>query len=538
MTLMAYSSGADAGKAGDPPGNTNCGQCHTSYAVNSGPDSLIFLITNANGDTVNSIDPQTSYTLHVTVQSGGSFTMNRAGFQLIPLNTANLNGGSVGAFSASTGVQQKMTPGRIYITHTSSSNTASSGMKSWQISWTSPATLSGDIRFYVASVAADGDGTNAGDYVRTAQFTYTFNGPCYVINQNLMICQGDSVQVGSNWYSMAGTYYDTLTAQAGCDSVIITQLMVGTPDTTYDTATICAGDSIMFGGQWRSMAGTYSDTLTNMYGCDSIALFTLYVNPDPVVHDTAAICSGDSVMFRGRWISTVGVYFDTAYGANSCDTIFIFHVMPAPPVMHAMNASICDGETYVFGGKSLTQPGTYYDTVTSTQGCDTIHVLTLTVTKVRTALNIYHDTIFALATNAQYQWVMCDSTGYTPISGATMSYYAPTQSGSYAVIITQNGCTDTSACIPIVVAGIGNVSSNAHVRMFPNPTSHLLNIDVDPSVGPEAVEVHDLTGKRVMHRIVNGRSRITFSVAHLPAGMYYVTVKGRAATHTLPLIKR
>ncbi len=537
LLIMAYSSGPNAGNAGDPPGNAHCGNCHTSYTVNSGPDSLIFIITNANGDTIDSIASQTSYTLHVTVQ-GGLFSMGKAGFQLIPLNTNELNGPSVGTFSTSMGVQTKTLPGRVYVTHTSSSNTPSGNQKTWQVNWTSPASLTEDIRFYSATVAGNGNGQNSGDYVRVKNFTYTYTGPCHLMNQSFTICQGDSIQVGNHWYSSTGTYYDTLTDQNGCDSVVVTQLTVNIADTTYDTATICSGDSIMFAGQWLYMAGTYYDTQTNMYGCDSIILFSLYVHPDAVIHDTAYLCNGDSVWFRGQWIMSLGVYRDTAYGANSCDSIFLFHVMAAPPIVHPMSVSICDGETYDFFGTPLTQAGTYYDTVQSTQGCDTIHMLTLSVIKVRTAINIYRDTIFSLASNAQYQWVMCDTGGgYTAITGATMSYYVPKQAGAYAVIITQNGCTDTSACIPWAPTGMGSPPQSPVFTAYPNPTTGPIFIHIDPAMGAQQIEVIDLTGKLIMQRPLNGQTQITLPVHHLSKGLYYLTVSGQHSTHTIPIIK-
>ncbi len=51
--------------------------------------------------------------------------------------------------------------------------------------------------------------------------------------------------------------------------------------------------------------------------------------------------------------------------------------------------------------------------------------------------------------SAAYQWMDC--TLNTLIPGAVEQSYFPTSSGSYAVIVTLNGCVDTSDCVELIV---------------------------------------------------------------------------------------
>ena len=44
--------------------------------------------------------------------------------------------------------------------------------------------------------------------------------------QNLTVCQGQKVQVGTKFYSQNGQYKDTLQSLNGCDSIILTNLNV------------------------------------------------------------------------------------------------------------------------------------------------------------------------------------------------------------------------------------------------------------------------------------------------------------------------
>ena len=47
------------------------------------------------------------------------------------------------------------------------------------------------------------------------------------ISQEVTLCSGESLQVGSNWYTDAGTYVDSLSTPTGCDSVVITTISTG-----------------------------------------------------------------------------------------------------------------------------------------------------------------------------------------------------------------------------------------------------------------------------------------------------------------------
>ena len=71
----------------------------------------------------------------------------------------------------------------------------------------------------------------------------------------MYICDVDSVQVGSNIYTIPGTYIDTFTSTSiwGCDSIVYTELeLYQTPPLSIasfpDPAEICLGDSIVLEG--------------------------------------------------------------------------------------------------------------------------------------------------------------------------------------------------------------------------------------------------------------------------------------------------
>jgi len=92
-----------------------------------------------------------------------------------------------------------------------------------------------------------------------------------------VICEGDSVVVGTTAYYTEGIYPNTLTAVNGCDSVVVLDLTVN--PTVYSEFTVVT-DSASY--TWNSVvydeSGDYTQTLTsNITGCDSIVTLHLTI---------------------------------------------------------------------------------------------------------------------------------------------------------------------------------------------------------------------------------------------------------------------
>ena len=95
-------------------------------------------------------------------------------------------------------------------------------------------------------------------------------------NDSLSICNGDSIQIGTNYYYNAGNYSDTLNTVNGCDSIVYTNLSVGNSSYVSQNVTICFGENYSVGSNLYSVSGNYIDTVT-FGGCDSIIYTDLTV---------------------------------------------------------------------------------------------------------------------------------------------------------------------------------------------------------------------------------------------------------------------
>ncbi|MEY4929811.1 MAG: hypothetical protein RI909_535 [Bacteroidota bacterium] len=71
------------------------------------------------------------------------------------------------------------------------------------------------------------------------------------------------------------------------------------------------------------------------------------------------------------------------------------------------------------------------------------------VKNVNTTVTLAVETLTATLSNATYQWIDCN--GNADIAGATNQSFTPTESGTYSVRITSNGCTEVSSCTAVTV---------------------------------------------------------------------------------------
>ena len=107
-----------------------------------------------------------------------------------------------------------------------------------------------------------------------------------------VICDGDSIVIGTSVYTTSGSYSDTLATYLTCDSIVNLELTVNPVLEETLTEVICDGDSIVIGTSVYTTSGSYSDTLATYLSCDSIVNLDLTVNPVSEETLSEVICDG------------------------------------------------------------------------------------------------------------------------------------------------------------------------------------------------------------------------------------------------------
>ena len=133
----------------------------------------------------------------------------------------------------------------------------------------------------------------------------------------ISICFGDSILIGSSYKNQTGTYNDTLSSIYGCDSILTIDLEIIDLISFSDTQQSC--DSLEWNGNVYNVSGTYIDTLQTTAGCDSIVTMSLIVNYSSTGYDSIVAC--DNILWNGSNYDTSGIYTDTLINAVGCDSV-------------------------------------------------------------------------------------------------------------------------------------------------------------------------------------------------------------------------
>ncbi|MES2381563.1 MAG: LamG-like jellyroll fold domain-containing protein [Bacteroidota bacterium] len=293
---------------------------------------------------------------------------------------------------------------------------------------------------------------------------------------NTKICAGKIYVFGSQQLTTAGTYYRTTTSVNGCDSIIKLNLTLANASSAIINRVGCG--SLVIYNKTYTQTGQYKDTLINTAGCDSIITLNLTINNGTPAINNIVQSACNNFVLNGKTYTSTGIYRDTLFAASAtgCDSILVLD-LTIQKNGSIQNISAC--KSYVIKGVTITQSGTYRDTLTNMAGCDSIVVYNLNITTVNKTVAKNVNTLTASATNAIYQWINCTTS--LPIANANMQSYTPTVSGSYKVIITQNGCIDTSSCTSVTIINCN--LQLTHSVLNPTDTSRCKQVRVNIANG-------------------------------------------------------
>ncbi|MBK9415332.1 MAG: T9SS type A sorting domain-containing protein [Bacteroidetes bacterium] len=237
-----------------------------------------------------------------------------------------------------------------------------------------------------------------------------------------------------------------------------------------------------------STEGVYSVSLKTYFvnGADSItmdSLINIHGLPEVEITGDSVICFGDSIS-----LSASSGYLDYLWSTNSTDTNII-----------------------------VSTSGTYSVFVTDTNSCSNSANKNVQVISIDTSVT-QNGVLLNANSTGNYQWIYCDS---IPISGETNQTFLPTQDGSYAVIISNNGCVDTSGCYVEIIDEVGFLSSDKFLLIYPNPSFGYVTITINQNILDGTCKIFDATGRMVYEiEVKNTSKNSTLFELNLNPGFY------------------
>ena len=253
--------------------------------------------------------------------------------------------------------------------------------------------------------------------------------------------------------------------------------------------------------------------------------------PEKLTNQDFTICDGDSILVNGEYLYSTGTYYDTLSTCCGSDSVVVTELIVNPVYNITETAEICNGDVYTWEGSDYTTAGTYTETYTTVNGCDSIRELTLTVFTIDTSVTVNQSTLTANATGT-YQWIDCSNN--QAISGETNQSFTASETGNYAVEVTQNTCVDTSSCYNIVITSIAENDFGAKITVYPNPASGFVTVELPEYSESYRITLIDMLGRVLLEDDLTGTSK-RINLAAYANGVYFLTVEqtqGIASQHS------
>jgi len=281
------------------------------------------------------------------------------------------------------------------------------------------------------------------------RFTYNKT-PIFQFDAEATILQGETYLFQGQQFADSGLHIITYRTASGCDSIYRLKLHVLPKYFFKETATIC--DSMPY--HWRNHhlyeTGMYYDSLRTIGGHDSIYMLDLTVNKSYLIPLYVETCEGESFDFRGKTITQTGIYYDSLYTHQGCDSIFKLVYNITPTCHFYDTAYFCLNSTYNFRGKNISYPGIYYDSLKTVSGCDSIFEL-----RLYSYTNFLQYDSATICENEPYLW-----------RGRQFNV-----SGVYAdTFQTSNGC---DSIFMLKLKTVPTYFSNRYITLCPNETFNI-----------------------------------------------------------------
>ncbi|HZV68551.1 MAG TPA: exo-alpha-sialidase [Saprospiraceae bacterium] len=335
-------------------------------------------------------------------------------------------------------------------------------------------------------------------------------------------CNQYSTPDGLHTWTVSGIYPLIFTNIAGCDSIVTYHVNIFQNSETEIVASACNEYTTPDGLHTWTESGSYPLLFANIFGCDSIVTYQVNINQNSATEIVASACNEYSTSDGSHTWTESGIYEVILTNIAGCDSVVTYNLIIFYDTDTTVNITACNRYTTPDGMLSWDASGVYPYTLAAITGCDSNIVLVLNIVDVDTTVNATGNILNANQTGAIYQWIDCNNAGAILPEEISQSF-SPATIGNYAVIITMNGCSDTSACYPVTITGIDDAENSNAINIYPNPVHDIIHIDLNRQYPKTEIELFNVDGRILKSGSYNDQRFIQFAPGLTP-GLYFIAV--------------
>lgn len=175
-------------------------------------------------------------------------------------------------------------------------------------------------------------------------------------------------------FPLSGTYNICVAPSNVCSTAPPSCLTIRVGDNVFTEIkdTICQGEIYNFHGLELTTSGRYTEELNTINGCDSTIILELVVHPQIIDTFSTILCNGDTIFTFMHTITEAGSYIDTFNTNIRCSRLTVFIIKSALSFVETRSVDLCDGDTLFTQQHVITMAGTYIDSLSSIEKCDSL----------------------------------------------------------------------------------------------------------------------------------------------------------------------
>ena len=298
---------------------------------------------------------------------------------------------------------------------------------------------------------------------------------------------------GNTYTASNSTAMDTLVNAAGCDSMVTLNLTINNSSTSTDVQSACGPFVWIDSNTYNASNNAATHTVNNSVGCDSVITLNLTIGAPSATSDTQSACDSFTWIDGNTYTTSNNTATQTINNAAGCDSVVTLDLTLNNSSSSTDVQSACVSYTWIDGNTYIASNNTATHTINNAVGCDSVITLDLSIETVDIATSLSGAIISASLLGTSFQWINCDN-GDAIINGETNQTFTATSNGTYAVIVDQGNCIDTSACVAISSVGVIENDFGNKLVIYPNPSKGNFSIDLGTSYKEVQVTITDLSG--------------------------------------------
>jgi len=192
-----------------------------------------------------------------------------------------------------------------------------------------------------------------------------------------VFCEGEPATVDGVTFSVDTILVNTYPTDGVCDSIHSTTLNFQAPQFTFEDLQVCDESTVVVLGQNISADTTLYGNFQTTYGCDSTHQINVIFGTNKFTDEHQQYCQGSTILIFGNPIGFTGSFTETYTAFDGCDSTHTIFAEFKNNLLTIDLLDYCEGDSTLIDGQIYSADTILFNYTTSYYGCDSTHRINL-----------------------------------------------------------------------------------------------------------------------------------------------------------------